>query len=92
MKGVIPSYQNDMTDLAGSTALGEEIHAFFDVSIEPGTNRLLSEDYHFCRVWREMGNDVWCAPWMVAAHVGTYKFEGKLLAEPSASPVSDTSE
>lgn len=77
----VPAYTNDVTDLAGNIK-ADEIKEFFATSIEPGTNRLLSEDYHFCRIWRENGGQVWAAPWAHLAHVGSYVFEGALLASP----------
>jgi hypothetical protein len=84
LKDVTPSYCNDMVDLSGTLEQKERIHNFFSISIEPGTERLLSEDYHFCREWRNIGGKVWAAPWMTPAHVGTYVFEGKLPQEEEA--------
>jgi hypothetical protein len=79
MGEVVPSYSNDVIDLSGMMKQSEPIKEFFTTSIEPGTNRLLSEDYHFCRTWREMGGKVYAAPWCQLAHIGTYAFEGQLL-------------
>lgn len=78
LKEVTESYCNDMVDLSGSLQDKERIYNFFSLSIEPGTERLLSEDYHFCREWREIGGKVWAAPWMTPGHIGTYIFEGHL--------------
>ena len=78
---VVPSYTNDVTDLAGNMK-NDEIKEFFTTSIEPGTNRLLSEDYHFCRIWRENGGQIFAAPWAHLAHVGSYVFEGALAPAP----------
>jgi hypothetical protein len=75
---LVPSYSNDVVDLGGKMAQSEPIREFFTTSIEPGTNRLLSEDYHFCRIWRESGGQVFAAPWCQLAHIGTYTFEGQL--------------
>jgi hypothetical protein len=75
---LVPSYSNDVVDLGGKMAQSEPIREFFTTSIEPGTNRLLSEDYHFCRIWRESGGQVYAAPWCQLAHIGTYTFEGQL--------------
>lgn len=74
-------YVNDVLD-SGGAMRADEIIEFFKTSIEPGTRRLLSEDFHFCRVWREMGGKVHAAPWVRLAHFGTYLFEGGLLAAP----------
>lgn len=81
LEDLVPAYTNDVTDLGGNIK-ADEIKEYFATSIEPGTNRLLSEDYHFCRIWREAGGQVWAAPWAHLAHVGSYVFEGALLATP----------
>jgi hypothetical protein len=74
----VPTYVNDVTDLSGSIK-NDEIKEYFTTSIEEGTRRLLSEDYHFCNIWRKAGGKVWAAPWVQLAHIGTYAFEGQLL-------------
>ena len=74
----VPSYINDVTDLSGSIKQ-DEIKEYFATSIEEGTQRLLSEDYHFCNIWRKAGGKVWAAPWAKLSHIGTYAFEGQLL-------------
>ena len=74
----VPTYSNDVMDLSGQLVQQEKIREYFATSIEPETNRLLSEDYHFCRIWRMNGGKVWAAPWCQLAHIGTYAFEGQL--------------
>jgi len=75
----VPSYLNDVLDLNGTVGQRDEIREFFATSIEPETGRLLSEDYHFCRIWRQIGGKVHAAPWCQLAHIGTYAFEGRLI-------------
>jgi len=74
----VPSYRNDVGDLSGQMQTAEQIKEYFATSIEPETNRLLSEDYHFCRLWRLNGGQVWAAPWAHLGHMGSYLFEGAL--------------
>jgi hypothetical protein len=74
-----PTYRNDVNDLTGTIACGEEIHEFFSLSIDPETKRLLSEDYHFCQQWRSIGGKIYAAPWVTLGHFGSYLFEGQLL-------------
>ena len=74
----VPSYINDVTDLSG-TIKQDLIREYFATSIEEGTQRLLSEDYHFCNIWRKAGGKVWAAPWVQLSHIGTYAFDGQLL-------------
>jgi len=75
----VPSYSNDVMDLGGTIKAQDKIMEYFTTSIEEGTNRLLSEDYHFCNIWRKAGGKVWAAPWVRLGHIGTYAFEGQLL-------------
>lgn len=49
-------------------------HAYFDVSIDPTTRAYTSEDFTFCKRWREIGGQVWLAPWTKTVHVGTYEY------------------
>jgi hypothetical protein len=76
---LVPTYKNDVHDLGNTMAGQEEIKEFFATSIEPETERLLSEDYHFCYIWRKAGGKVYAAPWATLTHNGTYSFEGRLI-------------
>lgn len=76
----VSSYNNDVTIINGN--ITERIVEYFACSIEPGTERLLSEDYHFCRVARLNGYKIWAAPWVQLGHFGTYLFEGGLVPAP----------
>ena len=78
----VPSYFNDVNDLNGQMSMREEIKEYFATSIEPETGRLLSEDYHFCYIWRKAGGKVYAAPWCQLSHIGTYAFEGQLIPAP----------
>lgn len=78
----VPSYRNDMF-----TAVQAEdpnfqrtmIKEFFATSIdEESGGRLLSEDYHFCKLARKNGVKIWAAPWAQLTHCGTYNFHGNL--------------
>ena len=82
LKDHVPTYVNDTHDLSG--ALGaDRIHEFFATSIEPIGERLLSEDYHFCKIWRDKcEGTVWAAPWAGLSHIGTHKFDGILTERP----------
>lgn len=49
-------------------------HAYFDVSIDPETRAYTSEDFTFCKRWRQLGGKIWLAPWTRTVHVGTYEY------------------
>lgn len=78
----VPTYSNDVRDLSGNVKPESLIKEYFATSIEPDTNRLLSEDYHFCKLARDNFIKVWAAPWVQLGHMGTYLFDGKLLQTP----------
>lgn len=48
--------------------------ALFDCWIDE-TGNYLSEDYAFCRRWRDLGGDVWADPGLLLSHNGTATFE-----------------
>ena len=51
---------------------------FFATSIDE-TGALLSEDYHFCDLWRKHGGKIYANPFIKLEHVGTYTYTGDLL-------------
>lgn len=68
LKPLVPSYEDPYKES------DEVTHVFFDTSIKNG--HFLSEDYHFCFLWREQGESVYWAPWIITNHIGTYTFQG----------------
>ena len=81
MKSVVSSYNNDVLFLDGGIS-NDRITEYFACAVEPGTERLLSEDYFFCWKAREAGLKVWAAPWEQLGHFGSYLFEGGLTPAP----------
>lgn len=62
--------------------------ALFDTEIRDG--KFWSEDYTFCRRWRDIGGDVWIDPEIYLEHVGFTSWNGSmaddLFRRPSAQP------
>lgn len=54
------------------------MYALFDTMIDPESRRYLSEDYTFCRLWQNMGGDVYLDPRTALNHVGHYTFKGNI--------------
>ena len=81
MKKNLPSYNNDVSIL-GTTNKPQRITEYFACPIDPTSERLLSEDYYFCKKARENGIKVHAAPWVQLGHFGTYLFEGTLIPAP----------
>jgi hypothetical protein len=75
----VPEYHNDMYLAIDQQRTVKIIKEFFATSIDKNSgNRLLSEDYHFCKIAREAGFKVWAAPWARLSHCGSYIFSGLL--------------
>ena len=53
-------------------------YEFFATSID-NTGALLSEDYHFCELWKKHGGKIWANPFIKLEHVGTYVFGGDIV-------------
>jgi hypothetical protein len=54
------------------------MYALFDTMIDPESRRYLSEDYTFCRLWQQLGGDVYLDPRTALNHVGHYTFRGNI--------------
>ena len=77
MKPECPKYMLNRSDASFSDA--DMVTEYFATSIT-NDGILLSEDYHFCRKWREMGGEVFAAPWVKVVHAGEYIFSGNFAA------------
>jgi hypothetical protein len=65
-------------------------YALFDCMIEPETGHYLSEDYTFCRRWREIGGTIWLDTQGALHHVGPHDFAGQPAARaiPGRAPLT----
>jgi len=73
--------------LTGNPSLSPNQYAFFDCMIEPDTGVYLSEDYTFCRLWRNIGGKVWLDTQGALIHVGAHEFCGAPAARDFAQPL-----
>lgn len=53
---------------------------FFDCMVDPDSGRYLSEDYAFCRRWRDMDGKIWVDSQSKLMHLGQHMFRGDLRA------------
>lgn len=68
-------------------------YALFDCMIEPETRHYLSEDYTFCRRWRDIGGQIWLDTQGSLIHTGSHDFIGNpamRFPEPRLSLVPQT--
>jgi hypothetical protein len=68
-------YKNNNVGDTG-VKFGEMVTEYFTTVIDEG-GILLSEDYAFCRMWQNIGGEVWSAPWVRITHSGDYNFAGQ---------------
>lgn len=73
LKEYVPAYRNGQGPLY-SINQGESIYDFWRLEINEYAN-MLSEDYTFCKMWKDLGNKVYLAPYVKTTHVGTYIFK-----------------
>ena len=72
-----PELRANMGDMADR--LAPEAVMIFETMIEPETGRYLSEDYAFCRRWRDLGGEIWADFEARLTHVGHAAYTGSLL-------------
>lgn len=61
----------------GGSTINPEDKVYDYFKVQNVNNELLSEDYNFCHMYRELGGTVWVAPWCVLGHFGAYLFSGQ---------------
>jgi hypothetical protein len=57
-------------------AQSSNLFALFDCIIDHDTGAYLSEDYSFCRRWRQIGGEIWVDSASKLTHTGPYEFVG----------------
>lgn len=72
-----PELRARLGDLAGGGAT--EAAMIFETLIEPETGEHLSEDYAFCRRWRDLGGEVFADFQTRLIHVGHAAYAGSLM-------------
>jgi hypothetical protein len=55
--------------------------ALFECMIDPENGEYLSEDYAFCRRWRDIGGEIWLHTRSKLSHTGPVTFSGDLQAQ-----------
>lgn len=72
-----PELRAKMGDMADIMA--PEAVMVFDTMVERETGQYLSEDYAFCRRWRDLGGEIWADFEARLTHVGHAAYTGSLM-------------
>ena len=72
-----PELTAKMGDMGDQMA--DEAVMVFETMIEPETGQYLSEDYAFCRRWRDLGGEIWADMEARLTHVGAAFYTGSLM-------------
>lgn len=78
LKDHVPTYRSSTVKDENGNYRRPLIHEYFATSID-STGALLSEDYHFCELWRKHGGKIYATPFIKLEHVGTYVYTGDIL-------------
>ncbi len=99
MMAAYPHLRFSAAHVAAAPSLSPHQYALFDCMIEPETGVYLSEDYTFCRRWRDLGGKIWLDAQGGLIHVGQFEFAGapalrgyapvSLTTAPSALPAAE---
>jgi hypothetical protein len=74
----VPTYRPSTIKDVNGNYLKPETKEFFATSIDE-SGCLLSEDYHFCEIWRKHGGKIHANPSIKLQHVGTYIYSGDII-------------
>ena len=73
-----PELRAKMGDMS-TDGLAAEAVMVFDTMVEPETGQYLSEDYAFCRRWRDLGGEIWADLEARLIHVGHAAYTGSAI-------------
>jgi len=71
-------YKNDIDFYMSA---GDNFYDFFSVKVNSKTKKYESEDYGFCRLWRECGGEIHCATDTDLVHIGRHHYTGNLYKQ-----------
>ena len=54
----------------------KNLYALYECIIDPETGHYMSEDYSFCRRWRNIGGEIWVDLKSKLTHEGPFQFQG----------------
>ena len=80
LEQVCAAYPGLAADLGEHEPNASAVSMVFETLIEPETGEHLSEDYAFCRRWRDLGGEIWADMDSRLTHVGHAAYAGSLMS------------
>jgi hypothetical protein len=82
MIGRYPDLKYTREDQAEDALRGSPYRcALFNGLVDKETGTYLSEDYSFCRRWRDMGGEIWIDLQSKLTHIGPISFKGDVTTQ-----------
>lgn len=81
-----PELRAKMGDMGGADQ--PDAVMVFETMIEPETGEYLSEDYAFCRRWRDLGGEIWADVQSRLGHIGHATYTGSVMQVLQPQPPS----
>lgn len=79
MKKKFPERKYQPDNVGNLKRASNNFYDFFPTGIyPPNSQRYLSEDYYFSRLWRECGGEIWADILMPLTHTGLMEFKGSV--------------
>ena len=69
------AYSDDMSKYREDDIEGRKYYLLFETMLDPENKRYLSEDYAFCKRWRDIGGKIHIYLPVSTTHFGSYAFE-----------------
>lgn len=76
LEQMVEAYKGDLNFICSESPTGFLCDLFSDYRV--GDGHKLSEDFAFCRRWRDLGGQVWFDPEIRMGHTGLKTFEGHI--------------
>lgn len=79
LQRIVEAHPELAADVSGVDPVTPKVPMIFETMVEPETGHYLSEDYAFCRRWRDLGGEIWADLESRLTHVGHAAYSGAAL-------------
>lgn len=79
LEAIVGAHTELTVDVSDVDQVTPTVPMVFETMVEPETGHYLSEDYAFCRRWRDLGGEIWADMEARLTHVGHAAYTGSVL-------------